>query len=65
MVVVSFVVEKDGSVTDPKILRDLGGGCGKEALRIVQAMPKWVPGKQRNQPVRVQFNLPVRFKLEG
>jgi len=52
-------------VTDPKILRDLGGGCGKEALRIVQTMPQWVPGKQRNQPVRVQFNLPVRFKLEG
>lgn len=65
MVVISFVVEKDGSINDAKILRDLGGGCGLEALRLVQAMPKWIPGKQRNQPVRTQFNLPVRFKLEG
>lgn len=65
MVVVSFVVDKLGNITDPKILRDLGGGCGKEALRIVQSMPKWTPGRQRNQPVKVQFNLPVRFKLEG
>lgn len=64
MVVVRFVVEKDGSITNPTVVRDIGAGCGEEALRIVQIMPKWEPGKQRGRPVRVQFNLPIRFKLE-
>lgn len=63
-VVASFVIEKDGSITDAKILRDIGGQCGDEALRVVNMMPKWTPGKQRGRAVRVQFNLPVRFKLE-
>ncbi len=65
MAVVSFIVEKDGFVTDPKILRDVKAGCGDEALKIVRRMPKWKPGTQDGKPVRVQFNLPVRFKLEG
>ena len=65
MAVVSFVVDKAGKITDPKVVRDPGGGCGKEALRIVNMMPTWTPGKQRNRAVRVQFNLPVRFKLEN
>ncbi len=65
MAVVSFVIEKDGSVSNATIMRDLEGGCGKEALRVVNEMPKWVPGKQNGRPVRVQFNLPVRFKLSG
>ena len=68
MVVVTFVVETDGSVTDARIVRDIGGQCGQEALRVTQLMNdqgiKWVPGKQRGRNVRVQFNLPVRFKLE-
>lgn len=63
MVVVSFVVEKDGSISDAKIARDIGAGCGQEAVRVVNMMPKWNPGKQRGRPVRVQFNLPVKFKL--
>ena len=63
-VYVTFVVEPDGSITDPKILRDIGGGCGKEVLRLVRMMPKWNPGKQRGETVRVQFNLPVKFQLE-
>ncbi len=63
-VVVTFVVEKDGSISDAKTLRDIGAQCGEEALRIVKMMPKWTPGKQRGNSVRVQFNLPVRFKLE-
>ena len=63
-VYISFVVEKDGSVADAKVLRGIGGGCDEEALRVVNAMPKWTPGKQRNTPVRVQFNLPVAFKLQ-
>ena len=63
-VYVTFVVEKDGSISLPRILRDIGGGCGAEAVRVVKAMPKWKPGKQRGKPVRVQFNLPVNFTLQ-
>lgn len=63
-VFVSFVVEKDGHVGNIKILRDIGGGCGAEAVRVVKAMPKWKPGKQRGKPVRSQFNLPVSFELQ-
>ncbi|MCB0663205.1 MAG: energy transducer TonB [Saprospiraceae bacterium] len=63
MVVVRFVVEPDGSISNPEIVRDIGAGCGDEALRIVNMMPEWIPGKQRGTKVRVQFNLPVRFDL--
>ena len=62
-VYVTFSVEKDGSIGAIKILRDIGGGCGEEAVRIVKMMPKWIPGKQRGIPVRTQFNLPIKFKL--
>lgn len=64
MVVVKFVVEKDGGITNAEVVRDIGAGCGQEALRVVNMMPKWEAGKQRGRPVRVQFNLPVKFKLE-
>ena len=64
LVVVNFVVEKDGSITDIQVVRDIGAGCGDEAVRIVKMMPKWNPGKQRGRPVRVRFTLPIRFKLE-
>ena len=63
-VVVTFVVEKDGSITGAQVLNDIGGGCGDEALRVVKAMPKWKEGRQSNEPVRVQFNLPIKFTLE-
>ncbi|MEK7255733.1 MAG: energy transducer TonB, partial [Bacteroidota bacterium] len=63
-VVIRFVVEKDGSISAAQIVRDIGAGCGQEALRVVNTMPKWNPGKQLGRPVRVQFNLPVKFKLE-
>jgi TonB family protein len=63
-VFVAFVVEKDGSVTDAKLLRGIGGGCDEEALRVVNAMPKWKPGMQRGVPVRVQYNIPISFKLQ-
>ena len=63
-VYVQFVVEKDGSIANPKVLRDIGGGCGDEALRVVRAMPKWTPGIQRTKKVRVQYTLPVNFQLE-
>ena len=64
-VYVTFVVEKNGNVTDVKILRGIGGGCDEEAIRVVKAMPKWTPGKQRGKAVRVQFNLPIQFTLNG
>ncbi len=60
----TFVVEKDGSITIPKVLRDIGGGCGKEVLRVIKQMPDWIPGAQRGRKVRVQFNLPVKFSLQ-
>lgn len=67
-VVVQFVVEKDGKITDAQVVRDIGAGCGEEALRVVNSMnsmnERWTPGKQRGKPVRVQFTLPVSFKLQ-
>jgi protein TonB len=63
-VYVTFVVEKDGSITDVRVLRGIGGGCDEEAVRVVMNMPRWKPGYQRTIPVRVQFNLPIKFTLE-
>ena len=63
-VVVKFVVEKDGRITKASILREIGGGCGKEALRVVNSMPKWSPGQQSGKPVRTEFTLPVQFQLQ-
>lgn len=62
-VYVTFVVEEDGSITNPRLLRDIGGGCGQEAIRVVKMMPKWKPSEQQGKPVRVQYNLAVRFEL--
>ncbi len=64
-VYVTFVVEKDGRITSVKVLRGIGGGCDEEAVRVIKKMPRWKPGKQRGRPVRVQFNMPVRFVLAG
>lgn len=67
--VVRFVVEKDGSIANAEVVKDIGGGCGEESLRVVNLMndmpQKWTPGKQRGVAVRVQYNLPVKFKLEN
>jgi TonB family protein len=63
-VYVTYVVEKDGSVTNVKVLRGIGGGCDEESVRVVKGMPKWIPGKQRGQNVRVQFNLPIKYALD-
>ncbi|HHT03134.1 MAG TPA: TonB family protein [Bacteroidales bacterium] len=64
-VMLTFVVERDGSITDIKVLRDIGSGCGEEAKRVVKEMPKWQPAKQRGKAVRQQFVLPVSFNLQG
>ena len=62
-VFVSFVVERDGSLSDIKVLRGIGAGCDEEALRVLGIAPKWKPGKQRGRPVRVQMQLPIVFSL--
>lgn len=60
-VVVCFAVETDGTISNVRIMRDLGYGCGEEAVRLVKLMPKWNPGKQEGIIVRTEFSLPVRF----
>ena len=62
-VFVNFVIEKDGRITNVKVLRDIGCGCGAEARRVVENMPRWKPGRQRGQAVRCEFNLPIDFTL--
>ena len=63
-VFVRFVIEKDGSVSDVKVAKGIGGGCDEEAVRVVKAMPKWIPGKQDDKPVRVSYTMPFFFKLQ-
>ena len=63
-VFVGFVVEPDGSVSNVKILRGIGGGCDEEAMRVIKSLPKWKPGKQRGKAVRVSYQIPVFFKLQ-
>ena len=62
-VVVQFVVERDGSVSNVKIERGIGGGCDEEAIRVIKAMPLWKPGKQNGKPVRVSLKIPIVFNL--
>jgi periplasmic protein TonB len=64
VVALTFVVGKDGSVSDVQIVKDIGGGCGKEAVRVVKSMPKWSPGESNGTAVKVRFTLPVRFRLD-
>ena len=63
-VVIGFIVEKDGSLTDVKVLRHVDIALDAEALRVVKGMPKWIPGCQDEQLVRVRYNVPVSFRLE-
>ena len=60
-VIVAFVVERDGSLSDVKIRRGIGYGCDEEAIRVIKSMPKWTPGKQNGKAVRVSMMLPVSF----
>lgn len=64
-VIVSFVVTKDGSISDAKIIRSVDPNLDKEALRVISAMPKWTPGTQRGQAVNVRFSVPVAFRLSN
>lgn len=68
-IVIQFVVEKDGTITNIKIIRDIGFGFGQEAKRVIKLMAKqyggkWIPGKQRGRPVSVQMNIPIRFNIK-
>ncbi|ARS39101.1 hypothetical protein CA265_05185 [Sphingobacteriaceae bacterium GW460-11-11-14-LB5] len=64
-VFVSFVVEKDGSVTDVKVLRGLGFGCDEEAIKVIKKSPLWKPGKNRGVPVRVKYNMAINFTISN
>lgn len=63
-VIVQFVVNKDGSIVDANVVRSVDPYLDKEALRVINTMPKWKPGMQRGKPVRVKFTVPVMFRLQ-
>ena len=63
IVYVTFITEKDGSITNIEIIKEIGGGCDEEAVRVIHLMPKWNPGKQNGFPVRVKLTLPIKFSL--
>jgi len=63
-VIVQFVVEKDGSITDVRVVRSVDPSLDKEAVRVAKSMPRWIPGKQNGSAVRVKFTLPVSFRLQ-
>ncbi|MFS2834514.1 TonB family protein [Bacteroides uniformis] len=63
-VTVQFVVDKDGSIKDPKLLRSVDKDMDAEALRLISSMPKWEPGRQKGQPVAVKYTVPVMFRLD-
>jgi protein TonB len=62
-VYVSFVIDRDGNISDPQIIKGISAECDKEAIRVVKLMPPWKPGKQNGKPVRCRFVLPIKFKL--
>ncbi len=63
-VVLSFIVNEDGSISNIETLRDIGAACTEEAIRVVKKMPKWSPGEQRDKKVKVKYTLPIFFKLQ-
>lgn len=63
-VIVSYVVEKDGSITNVQVVRSAEASLDKEAVRVVEAMPKWTPGKLKGEIVRVKYTLPVQYRLQ-
>ncbi|MFM7852616.1 MAG: TonB family protein [Flammeovirgaceae bacterium] len=62
-VFVQFIIEKDGSISNPIVFKGIGAGCDEEALRLIRESPKWNPGTQRGKPVRQRYTLPIIFKL--
>ncbi|WP_293299445.1 energy transducer TonB [Pedobacter sp. UBA4863] len=64
-VFVSFVVEKDGTITDVKVTRGIGYGCDEEAMRVIKKSPRWKAGMQNNLPVRVRYNMPISYVMQN
>ena len=64
-VIASFVVEKDGSISEAKVVKSIDPSLDAEALRVINAMPNWIPGKQKGEPVRVKYVVPITFRLQG
>ena len=64
-VVCTFVVEKDGSITDVRVVKSVDPSLDKEAVRVIKSMPKWIPGKQNGSAVRVKYTVPVTFRLQS
>lgn len=62
-VIVKFIVNEDGKVSDVRVMKGIGDGCDEEALRVVTMMPPWKPGKQNGKKVKVYFTIPIMFKL--
>ncbi len=65
IVYLTFIISKQGKIQNIKIIRGIGSGCDEEAIRVVESMPNWKPGKQNGSTVPVQFNLPINFKLSN
>lgn len=63
-VAITFIINEDGSISDAKVTRGIGGGCDEEALRVIRAMPKWKPGRQNGAALKVMFTQAITFKLE-
>ena len=64
-VIISFLIEKDGTITNIKIVNSISGGCNEEAIRVVKLMPKWIPAKQKGKSIRSQFQIPLFFYLSA
>ncbi len=60
---IKFVINADGSISDVTLLKGIGGGCDEEAIKVIKNMPNWIPGTQENKPVKVQFEIPLSFRL--
>lgn len=61
---IAFIIEKNGKISNAKVVKGIGSGCDEEALRVVKEMPKWHPGKHKGKPVRVQMVIPIKFTLK-
>lgn len=65
IVIISFVIDRNGNLKDIEIIRDIGGGCGAAAIKVIKQLTNWVPGKHNHQPVNVKYVIPVKFKLSS
>jgi len=64
-VLIQFVIDENGNLIDPKVIKGIGGGCDEEALRVIKKLPRWIPGKDRGVPVKVYYSQPITFKLSN